>query len=146
MLGWYLNEGDGGRPQLPVRHHDGDVGFDLYVSVETIIPPGEFVDVHTHVHARFPLGYWGRITGRSSTLRKHGLLVNEGVIDTGYTGELFAGVWNLTGQPVTLAVGQSVAQLIIYRNHSADVEPVVLVDPPDSSDGRGNNGFGSTGA
>lgn len=128
--------------QVPIRHYHGDAGADLYTSQEVAIPPGEFRDVPTGLRLGLPPGHWARITGRSSTLRKRGLLVAEGVIDNGYTGPIYAGCWNLTDQPVTVAVGERVAQLILFPIVPAEYDEVAEIT---SADGRSDNGFGSSG-
>lgn len=137
---------DGGR--LPTRVNVGDAGYDLYVSEDTMIPAGTFVDVPCGVHAAFPPGVFGRITGRSSTRRKRGLLVIEGVIDTGYRGPLYAGVQNLTGTDVLIVAGDRIAQLLLHENvaqrhYAVEAEPGYFHRIP--GDGRGESGFGSSG-
>lgn len=130
--------------RLPIRAHHDDAGWDLYVSRDTVIPPHGFVDVATGVHVQLPNGYWGMLTGRSSTIRKLGLLVVQGIIDTGYTGELFSAVWNLTNEPVTIRRGDRVAQLVILPNSTASTV-IRQVDSFDGKTTRGSNGFGSSG-
>lgn len=125
----------------PALAKDGDCGFDLTVCRRTMVMPGSFVDVHSGIAMALPHGYWARITGRSSTLRKRGLLVNEGVIDQGYTGELYAGVWNLLGQPVEVLPGERLAQVIIMKAYTP---PWVEVDELPITE-RGSTGFGSSG-
>jgi len=127
---------------LPTRGYSDDAGFDLYVSATTSIPPGKFVDVHCGVKADLPMGVWGLITGRSSSLRKHGLLVSNGIIDTGYTGPLFAGVQNLTDHEVVVNAGDRLAQLILLPALANQYHPTwgKVPDKP-----RGERGFGSTG-
>lgn len=127
----------------PKRSHPDDAGFDLSVTREITIPPGQFMDLPTNVWVALPPGWWGLITGRSSSLRKLGLLVHSGVIDTGYRGELYGGAFNLSPAPVTIHPGDRVAQFIpiplpdLVPLYTADAEP-----PPGS---RGDAGFGSTG-
>lgn len=127
---------------LPMRSHPSDVGFDLYTTEEVTIPPNSFADVPTGVVCNLPTNAWGLITGRSSALRKHGLLVVNGVIDPGFRGPLFAGCFNMLVKPVTVNVGQRVAQLILI--------PALIANPVwdarvTESD-RGERGFGSSGA
>lgn len=131
-----------GGSKLPHRKYRGDAGADLVTSEEVTVPPGEFRDVPTGLRLGLPNGYWARIVGRSSTLRKRGLLVAEGVIDQGYTGPIYSGVWNLTDAPITIHVGERVAQLILHA-----IVPAIYVETNEvvSSDGRGHNGFGSSG-
>lgn len=131
----------GGR--MPTRAHRGDAGFDLYTSEPVVIPPRSFVDVPTAVSVQMPPNMWGQIVGRSSTLRRRQLLVNHGIIDQGYRGELFAGVWNLSDEPHAVEVGERLAQLILVPLTSASVA-LARVESLDESD-RGSSGFGSTG-
>lgn len=134
---------------LPTRAHSGDAGFDLYVSEERVVPAGEFVDVPCGVSIALPDDLWARITGRSSTLRRRGLLVAEGVIDAGYRGPLYAGVWNLTEESVTLPAGDRVAQIVIHPNIAPMLRPILIGQQEFEAiphDGRGTSGFGSTGS
>lgn len=127
---------------MPLQERSGDAGADLYVSEAVTIEPGEFVDVESGLRVQLPAGHWGRITGRSSTLRKRGLLVSEAVIDNGYIGSLYVGVFNLSPQPVYVAVGERLAQLILHPIVHARAE---AADVLFSVDGRGTAGFGSSG-
>lgn len=129
----------------PKRAYSGDAGFDLVCTKQTIVPTSGFVDVPCEVAVEWPPGYWGWLVGRSSTLRNKRLLVNQGIIDNGYRGELFIGVWNLDGTPVTIAPGERIAQLIPMPLTANDL---TIDDQPTeelSSSDRGTNGFGSTG-
>ncbi len=136
--------------KLPTRAHNDDAGFDLYCDlgsdpmIHQVIRPGEFVDVPCGVALGLPAGYWARLVGRSSTLRRRGLLVSEGIIDTGYTGPLFAGVWNLTNVPVRIEHGERLAQIIVHMNDSVGFEPTW--DSKLKESDRGEKGFGSSGS
>ena len=127
----------------PTRAYPDDAGFDLYVADDTWIDPGTFQDIGCNTSVQLPEWTWGLLTGRSSTLRKKGLLVAQGVIDVGYRGELFAGVWNLRSMPVKVNKGDRIAQLIVLPNTTRVVNPV-KVDELDPHP-RGENGFGSSG-
>jgi len=127
----------------PTRAHHDDAGFDLFVNGEWTIQPGQFVDIDLNTAVYLPPYTWGLLTGRSSTLRKRGLLVAQGVIDTGYTGPLFAGVWNLTQKPITVEHGDRIAQLVIMPNLAMETSVTQVDKLPATS--RGTNGFGSTG-
>jgi dUTP pyrophosphatase len=134
---------------IPSRAHEGDAGYDLYASESVEVPLGEFRDIPTDVRVALPSGVWARITGRSSTLRRRGLLAVEGVIDTGYRGKLFAAVYNLTEKTV-VEKGERVAQLIPQVNlgslEVAQAHTIREFQEIPAVDNRGSNGFGSTGS
>lgn len=129
--------------KAPSKKYTGDAGWDLFVSRPTVIPVGGTVDVHTDIAIDMPPFVFGRITGRSSTLKRHKLLVNEGIIDNGYTGELFIVVHNVGTEDFVVDRGMRLAQVIFQRIEDvrwAEVEEVVA-----NTNDRGDNGFGSTG-
>lgn len=135
--------------QLPSRTYAGDAGYDLYVAQDVIIPSGCYKDVPSGVRVALPPNTWARIVGRSSTMRNRGLLVNEGVIDNGWRGPLFFGVKNLGEKAAHLIRGERIAQLIISPNLSPGYAPSWASAAEFETiphDGRGTNGFGSSGA
>ena len=127
----------------PYKKHSGDAGWDLYVSRPCDIPPGATVDIHTDIRINMPSKTYVRITGRSSTLRKHNLLVNEAIIDNGYTGEMFVCVHNLGKETFHVEPGMRLAQMIFGVIEDIRWMEVDSIEPRANS--RGNDGFGSTG-
>ena len=127
----------------PFKKHVGDAGWDLFVSEPCDILPGETVDVHTGIHIEMPSFLYARITGRSSSLRKHGLLVNEGIIDNGYTGELFICVHNMGNKPFHVEQGMRLAQVLFHIIE--DIRWSEVDEIKELPGKRGNAGFGSTG-
>lgn len=126
----------------PSRHYPGDAGVDLWCNTRAVIEPDGVVDVGTGVRAQLPVGYWGLIIGRSSTLRQRGLLVNPGVIDNGWRGELLVNVRNLNPESVVVNPGERLAQLILLPLPGGlAINEVSLLSPSE----RGERGFGSTG-
>jgi dUTP pyrophosphatase len=129
-----------------IRTHDDDAGLDLVCSERTVIPAGQFRDIPCGVAVQMPFNTWGLLTGRSSTLRKRGLLVAQGIIDPGYRGPLFSGVWNLGPESHVVEAGERIAQLIII--HNTAFQTVVRWIGPDrelAASARGVDGFGSSG-
>lgn len=129
--------------KAPFRGYKGDAGWDLYVSEDVDIEPGKTVDVHTGINISMPRSLFARITGRSSTLRKHGLLINEGIIDNGYTGELFVAVHNLNDEVFHVQRGMRLAQVIFQKIE--DIRWCQVDGIQQSMSDRGSDGFGSTG-
>lgn len=129
--------------QLPDQSYEGDAGFDLYTIGGHLIEPGEFVDVPVGCSVQLPDRVWGFLVGRSSTLRKHELLVNPAIIDTGWRGPLYAGVRNMGPAVFEVKQGMRLAQLIPLPNLAVGLAPVQVqqLDPSE----RGTAGFGSSG-
>ena len=127
----------------PYKKHSGDAGWDLYVSRDCIINPGETVDVHTDIRMDMPPYLYARIVGRSSTLRKHKLMINEGIIDNGYTGELFTCVHNMGDKPFHVKRGMRLAQVLFHTIEDVRWSEVDKIQPAPGK--RGDAGFGSTG-
>lgn len=129
--------------QAPYRKHVGDAGWDLFISRECIIPAGATMDVHTDIKIDMPPYLYARIIGRSSTLRKHQLIVNEGIIDNGYTGELFVCIHNVSDKPFHVKQGMRLAQVLFHTIEDIRWAEVDEIKP--AAGKRGNAGFGSTG-
>lgn len=126
----------------PFQAYPGDAGFDLHVLDDTWIEVGTRALIPSGIAIALPMGYYARIVGRSSAMAQKGLLVIEGICDSGYRGEQMSGVFNvgLKGD-VQLREGDSVAQVIISRAEPANWR---LVDKLPGS-ARGESGYGSSG-
>lgn len=131
---------------IPTRHYPDDIGWDLTTRLDTdlVIAPGSFADIPCDLAVQLPRGSWGMLVGRSSALRRHGLLINSGVIDEGYTGPLFAGAFNIINEPVVVKDGMRLAQLIIVPRMDPIIREPIEVDALRQTH-RGEAGFGSTG-
>lgn len=130
--------------KAPTKKYKGDAGWDLFVSRDTVVEPGETADIHTDIRVNLPPFTFARITGRSSTLRKHNLMVNEGIIDNEFTGELFVCVRNMSRtEAFEVKAGMRLAQIIFHKIEDirwSEVGPNDFKSTP-----RGDSGFGSTG-
>lgn len=135
--------------KLPIRVTPGSAGFDLFASETVTILTGSRALVPTGIAMAIPPGYYGRIAPRSGLSVRTGLVVNAGVIDSDYRGEikvLLQHSWN--SQPhenVTLNAGERIAQIIIEKIGDFDLVAVPPESLPMSYSLRGTGGFGSTG-
>ncbi|HEX3707457.1 MAG TPA: dUTP diphosphatase [Mycobacteriales bacterium] len=132
-------------PELPapVYAHDDDAGADLVTAIDLDLAPGERAVVPTGTAIALPEGYAAFVHPRSGLAARCGVaLVNSpGTIDAGYRGEIQVIVVNLDPrQPVRLARGDRIAQLVIQRVERARF--VEVAELPDSV--RAEGGFGST--
>ena len=107
------------------------------------IPGGGYAEIPCGLAVKVPDMAWGNIKPRSSTAWKRRLVVNEAVIDSGYTGPLFILVFNPNIDPVTVVAGEKLAQLIIIPKFP--LTGIVAVEELPKT-ARGTDGFGSTGA
>lgn len=133
------------RADVPLPHyaHPGDAGLDLAAAEPVRLGPGERTAVPTGLAVAIPVGWVGLVHPRSGLARRHGVTVANapGTIDAGYRGEVQVLLVNLGAEPVELASGDRIAQLLLQRVGQA---AVVEVEDLDATQ-RGVGGFGSTG-
>lgn len=129
--------------QDPTRAHATDAGLDLYVpeGQACLVRSGAVYTIDLGVRVAIPDGYYGQLTLRSSA-GKNGLTIPNGVgiIDPDYRGSLKLLVTALA-EPVMVAAGERVCQLVILPLTPVDVEAGIV----DTDTDRGPDGFGSTG-
>jgi dUTP pyrophosphatase len=140
---------------------EGDVGLDLPVIIDKRlkvepfrdyyinykegwfdIPPSGLAEVPCGLSIKVSENSWANIKPRSSTAWRRRLVVNEGVIDSGYVGPLFILVFNPNLEPIRVHAGDRLAQLIIIPKYP--VEKIMTVSYLPKTQ-RGNTGFGSSG-
>jgi len=126
--------------KAPSRSYDGDCGYDLYVSSPTICDPLTNTNIPHNINIQLPPDTWGWLTARSSTLRDKGLIVQGGVIDGSFRGEVLTQVFNPTADEIMVEEGDRISQLIIMP---LITPAIVAVDKLDQTD-RGGRGFGSS--
>ena len=130
--------------RAPSRAHEGDAGYDLYAAEAAVLEPGARASVGTGVAIELPDGCAGLVLPRSGLAARHGIaLVNApGLIDAGYRGEVRVLLLNTDrDQAFSIAVGDRIAQLVIVRHESPELEQVASL----GESARGAGGFGSSG-
>ena len=128
---------------LPKYETTGSVGFDLLCRESAEIAPHTIVLIPANVIVETPPGYMLMVCLRSSTPRKLGLLMPQGlgIVDNDYCGEadeLKIQVYNFTEAPVTVERGSRIAQAVFVRVDTAEWNETEIMTAPS----RG--GFGST--
>ncbi|HKS47590.1 MAG TPA: dUTP diphosphatase [Amycolatopsis sp.] len=129
---------------MPTYAHPGDAGADLVTTSDAVLRPGERVMVGTGIAIALPPGYAGFVHPRSGLAARVGLSVvnTPGTIDAGYRGEIRVCLINHDpAEPVELARGDRIAQLIVQRVETAEFVEVEALD----ASVRGDGGYGSTG-
>ena len=133
--------------RVPERAHAGDAGYDLRSVEGAELRPGGRVVVGTGVSLAIPEGYAGLVLPRSGLAVRHGVsLINTpGLIDSGYRGEIRVPLINHDREETfRVEPGMRIAQLVLVRAAGAIFEPVEFLEA--GTDGRGEGGFGSSGA
>lgn len=102
----------------------------------------------TGIKLNFPEGYVVKVCERGSMGFK-GLIVGSCVIDSGYTGEVFVDIHNVSSRIQTIEPGQRIAQILMLPIVSIDPEYISQVKYNNaikkSSSNRGEGKLGSTG-
>ena len=80
--------------QEPTRATIDSAGYDVYAVKDTTIPPLTTVSVCLGIAVTPPIGYYLRITNRSSMALNENVVVNADVVDPDYTGELHVIILN----------------------------------------------------
>jgi dUTP pyrophosphatase len=138
-------------------YHDGDSGLDLFIPKDIEIEPGQtmLVDMGVQCQSRsfsWCIRKWVKgefynyhsyfLFPRSSISKTPLLMRNSiGLIDSAYTGNIKAPLYNTSSETFTLKKGQRYVQLV-----NADASPIhfKLVDALRHTS-RNQAGFGSTG-
>jgi dUTP pyrophosphatase len=130
---------------LPSLATSASAGADLVAALEkeVVLAPGERVAIPTGFAVEIPPGFEGQVRPRSGLALRHGLTLPNapGTIDSDYRGEILVIVQNGGREPVRLARGERIAQLVIAPVASPEFEEVPALAPT----ARGTGGFGSTG-
>ena len=122
-------------------------GMDLLAAVPADAPltlaPGARALVPTGIAIALPPGCEAQVRPRSGLAVKHGLTVLNapGTIDADYRGEVQVLLINLGSEPVAIARGMRIAQMVIATVARARLQEVAKLDETS----RGGGGFGSTG-
>ena len=137
------------RPEarVPARAYTGDAGYDLTAAERVVLAPGERAVLRTGIAMAVPVGYAGLVLPRSGLATQFGIsLVNTpGLIDPGYRGELMVPLINHDREETfEVVVGMRIAQLVLVKAAEAQFVDVELLE--EGADGRGEGGFGSSGA
>ncbi len=131
------------RAVIPEYMSAGAAAFDLTVIEDAIVPPHTFVALRTGLGFGIPEGHVMLILSRSSTYKKFGVILANGVgtIDSDYSGpndEVHVAVLNPGSSNITISGGSRLAQAMVIPRPN-----ITFIEGPAGDINRG--GFGSTG-
>lgn len=72
----------------PSKKHENDHCFDIYTPVKISILPGDTVCIKSNLQLEIPDGYACLLHERSGICKEHHCVVDAGIIDSNYTGEI----------------------------------------------------------
>lgn len=125
----------------PTRGSSKAAGYDLSSAEDIVIPARGRGVVKTDLSIAIPEGTYARIAPRSGLAVKKGIDTGAGVIDEDYRGPVGVVLFNNSDDEFPVKQGDRIAQMILERILTPDVECVDSLDET----ARGANGYGSTG-
>lgn len=144
-------------PALPLPSYAtaGAAGADLCACLPAearaaglALAPGARALVPSGLAVAIPEGYEIQVRPRSGLALRHGLALpnGPGTIDSDYRGEVGVILVNLGAEPVTIAHGMRIAQLVLAPVTRIEwVEAEALEASARGAGGFGSTGFGATG-
>ena len=128
---------------LPKYYTEGSVAFDLYSRVDMTVPAHAIELIPTNFIIATPPGYMLVVVPRSSTPKRKGLMIPQGIgiVDQDYCGskdEILLQLYNSTDNPVAIQHGERLGQGVFVP-----IEKAEFSEEPIEAKTRG--GYGSTG-
>jgi len=148
--------------KIPMRANKGDAGYDVVIAgfskitrvkgERKLVPlnkdrytitSGNRIAVNTGICVALPEGTYLTATIRSGRAMWDGLYIPNApcTIDEGYRGEIIIIVANGGSNPVSLNIGERIAQFILKRYETIEWKETNTLPPSQ----RGEGGFGSSG-
>lgn len=149
--------------KLPQQAHKNDAGYDVSWAPENgneysggwfrgnqlqemkVIKPGESVLLKTGLRALFPSGFVMEIKNRSGMAAKKGLLVGACIVDSGYRGEIFVNLHNVSSEEQVVQPGDRIAQCIFYSVENVVSTEITREEYDEYETSRKDGALGSSG-
>jgi dUTP pyrophosphatase len=138
----------------PQRANPSDAGLDVFFNPEDgtdviTLEPGESALFSTGLRFGVPHGYMLQVMNRSSMAAKRGLVVGAHCVDSGYDGEVFIDLHNISNTTQHVPASEKIAQIVLVpvvpfraletnNGNLYDWYPITISD-------RGEGSLGSTG-
>ena len=113
----------------PTRDTEDSAGIDIKAPDPYIIKAGTTGTIPTGLAFDLPKGQYGRLATKSQQAHQYSLLVLGGVIDPGYTGEVFAILHVLGEEDFEVKQGDDFIQLIVERISTPKLKEVKTLTP-----------------
>jgi len=123
--------------------HDADprvtAGFNLFSTAKVRINTNSVQTVATGISLEIPRDYYGILQARSGFASQTGGIINGGIIDPNYRGEILLIVNNPTEAIIDISVGQSIAQIIILPILDIELQEHTELSQTERDDQRFNS-------
>jgi deoxyuridine 5'-triphosphate nucleotidohydrolase len=107
--------------KIPTRKHEGDAGADLYYDGPTfLLYPGEINIVRTGVKVKIPEGSMGYVADKG----RNNYDILGRIVDYTFQGEILVKLINTTNEKMVIEDGQAIAQLIIWKVLTDEIEQI----------------------
>lgn len=100
----------------------GPAGYDVRVSEEFTLQPGEFRLASTVEYFNMPLDLQGVVHDKS-TLARMGLALQNTIIDPGWYGFLTLEMHNQGAEPIEIRSGMPIACIVLHKLDEATEQP-----------------------
>ena len=115
--------------QSPTRDTEDSVGYDIKSPSSLVIKSKTTGIVPTGLAFKIPKGLYGRLATKSQQACQYSLLVLGGVIDPGYTREVFVLLHVLGEEDFNIEKGQDFIQLILENASTPPLKEVKQMPP-----------------
>lgn len=127
----------------PIEKIDIGDWIDLRLAEDTFLEKGKYYELSLGISMKLPDGYEAHVAPRSSTYRKYGILMVNGIgiIDNSYSGN--DDIWCMPAiatKDITIEGGERIAQFRIVAK-----QPPLNIISVDYLEGPNRGGLGSTG-
>lgn len=138
---------DDERAIIPTIAYEGTSAcFDIFAIEDTVIPARGCVMVPNGIRIAVPEGYYIEFADRSGNGIGKNLQIHQGVIDTGYTGELSIKVFNMGDEDQIIKKGKGICQAKVMKIPKFYIYEMNKDEWDEYCEEsiRGENGFGSS--
>jgi len=126
--------------KLPTQSYEAAAGWDLYANETKRVPGHGKTLIKTGLAFAFPKGYYGQLKPRSGIALKTPLMLDAGVIDEDYRGEVSVIIVNTSDYPTDVERGTKLVQMTIEKKNNVTMTEVKELPVTE----RNEKGFGSS--
>lgn len=135
------------RAEIPTIAYEGTSAcFDIKAVEDTTIPARGSAEVPNGIKLIIPLGWYIKFTDRSGNGIKKNLQIHQGIIDSGYMGDLTIKMFNMGDVDQVIEAGKGICQAEVHKIPGYELYEATDEDWREYGEWsvRKENGFGSS--